>query len=93
MRNSSPAVVKIEPGSSPRSQNLDEENVDVAIDYALAIGWFEVTVGEFRPFAAETGLQTNDFVRCFKPRAIRSMRMAAGTMRVSGRGMHIPFHA
>ena len=52
-----PVMVEVPPGSFARAHNLDEPAYGVAIGYAFAIGRFEVTVGEFREFAQETGIR------------------------------------
>ena len=53
-----PVMVEVPPGSFARAHNLDEPAYGVAIGYAFAIGRFEVTVGEFREFAQETGFES-----------------------------------
>ena len=53
-----PVMVEVGPGGFPRAMNFDAEVTDVMIEYAYAIGKFEVTVGEYREFVEESGLQS-----------------------------------
>ena len=53
-----PLMVKVDAGTFPRSGNFNVPPVQVAIDYAYALGKCEVSVGEFRRFAEETGLRS-----------------------------------
>ena len=53
-----PRMVKVDPGTFPRSEAFDIAPEDVAIGYSYALGECEVTVGEFRRFAEESGLES-----------------------------------
>ena len=54
-----PLMVKIEAGTFPRSGKMDNAPTEVSIGSSFALGECEVTVGEFRPFAEDTGLQSS----------------------------------
>ena len=54
-----PLMVKVEAGSFPRSGKMDTAPTEVSIESSFALGECEVTVGEFRRFAEDTGLQSS----------------------------------